>query len=413
MSARSVAASSGVAAVGLAAAGALGPLEAAAPVASRRPGERGRRPGPAPETRLFPLSAFTLESGVVLEQVTIAYRTWGELAPSRDNAVVVCHALTGSADVDSWWGDLLGAGRALDPSRDFVVASNVLGSCYGTTGPASLRREGGERWGASFPAVTIRDLVRLQGELLAALGVERIRLVVGGSLGGMQALEWALLFPERVETVAALATNAAHSAWQVAWSEAQRLAIAADPRFRGGAYPVDDPPTGGLAAARAMAMVSYRARAGLEERFARRREADGRFAVARWLARHGERLVDRFDANCYLTLTRAMDTHDLARGRGALASVLGSVRAPVLVGTIPSDVLYPPDEQLALARLLRHGDLATIASPHGHDAFLIESSQVDAALRRFRVRTGTAGERPAVSRRRAASALRPLAGGRP
>ena len=224
---------------------------------------------------------FSLESGAELRDLTVAYRTWGELAPSRDNAVVVCHALTGSADVDSWWGGLLGSGRALDPGRDFVVCSNVLGSCYGTTGPASPRRSGGERWGADFPAVTIRDLVRLQGELLAALGVERIRLVVGGSLGGMQALEWALLFPERVESVAAIATNARHSPWQVAWSEAQRLAIAADPRFRGGRYAPADPPVAGLAAARAMAMVSYRARGGFEERFARRREATGRSPSAR------------------------------------------------------------------------------------------------------------------------------------
>jgi homoserine O-acetyltransferase len=247
----------------------------------------------------------------------------------------------------------------------------------------------------------VRDLVRLQGELVAALGVERIRLVVGGSLGGMQALEWALLFPERVESVAALATNARHSPWQVAWSEAQRLAIAADPRWRGGAYPVDDPPRAGLAAARAMAMVSYRAPGGFEERFARRREADGTFAVAGWLARHGERLVDRFDAASYVTLTRTMDTHDLARGRGELAAVLGTVRLPVLVGTIPSDVLYPPAEQRELAARLGRGELATIDSPHGHDGFLIESAQVEAALRDFRERTGTA--RTIRSRRRRAA----------
>ena len=351
-------------------------------------------PAHSPGTRFLSLPTFALDSGASLAPVTVAYRTWGELAPSRDNAVVVCHALTGSADVDRWWGELLGPGRAFDPEHDFVVASNVLGSCYGTTGPASYRGEGGEggeRWGSAFPEVTVRDLVRLQGELLTALGVERIRLVAGGSLGGMQALEWALLFPERVESVAALATNARHSPWQVAWSEAQRLAIAADPRFRGGDYPADDPPRDGLAAARAMAMVSYRARGGFEDRFARRREANGTFAVARWLARHGERLVDRFDAASYVTLTRAMDSHDLARGRGELGAVLGGVRAPVLVGTIGSDVLYPPEEQRELARRLWRGELATIDSPHGHDGFLIESAQVNAAILAFRARTGTLG----------------------
>ena len=363
-------------------------------------GDAGRTLSPA--TRFLAVPRFVLESGVELHEVTVAYRTWGELAPSRDNAVVVCHALTGSADVDAWWGDLLGAGRALDPGRDFVVASNVLGSCYGTTGPTTPRARGAAPWGGAFPPPTVRDLVRLQGELLVALGVERIRLVVGGSLGGMQALEWALLFPEWVESVAALATNARHSPWQIAWSEAQRLTIAADPRWRGGAYPTEDPPRAGLAAARAMAMVSYRARGGFEERFARRREAHGTFAVAGWLARHGERLVDRFDAASYVTLTRTMDSHDLARGRGELGAVLGAVRIPVLVGTIPSDVLYPSEEQRDLAARLGRGELATIDSPHGHDGFLIESAQVEAAVRAFRERTGTTEScrrRPAGGRR--------------
>lgn len=199
--------------------------------------------GPAPSLALD--GAFALESGVRLPSVTVAYRTWGRLNARGDNAVLVCHALTGSADVDRWWGALLGPGRAFDPDRDFVVCSNVLGSCYGTTGPASPRPGGASRWGGDFPAVTVRDIVRVQAALLEALGVRRLRLVVGGSLGGMQVLEWALLFPERVDAIAPVAVSARHSAWCIGLSEAQRQAIYADPRWRGGRYPPTTGPRGG------------------------------------------------------------------------------------------------------------------------------------------------------------------------
>jgi homoserine O-acetyltransferase len=331
-----------------------------------------------------------LDSGAVLPEVTVAYRTWGRLSPEGTNAVLVCHALTGSADVDRWWSPLLGPGRALDPDRDFVVCSNVLGGCYGTTGPASPRPDTGRRWGGSFPDVSIRDIVRVQAALLETLGVRRLRLVVGGSLGGMQVLEWTLLFPDRVEAIAPLAVSARHSAWCIALSEAQRQAVYADPRWRGGHYPGDDPPEAGLAAARAIAMCTYRSRASFEARFGRRGAPAGPFAVESWLHHHGRALVDRFDANTYVTLTRAMDTHDVGRGRGGWRAALATVAAPALVVSIDTDVLYPPVEQEELAAALPAARLATLVSPHGHDAFLVEAEATNALVAEFRARAATA-----------------------
>jgi len=327
---------------------------------------------------------FALEAGGALPSLTIAFRTWGRLAAGGGNAVLVCHALTGSPDVERWWSPLLGPGRALDPERDFVVCSNVLGSCYGTTGPASPRPDGAGRWGGSFPELTIRDMVRAQAALLDALGVRRLALVLGGSLGGMQVLEWALLFPERVAAIVPIAVSARHSAWCIALSEAQRQAIAADPRWRGGDYPAHEPPEAGLAAARQIAICSYRSRASLEPRFARERGADGDFAVGSWLRHHGRALVERFDAASYVALTRAMDSHDVGRGRGGWREALGSVKVPALVLSIDSDLLYPPVEQAELAEALPYGWLSTLHSPHGHDAFLIEAEAVNERVARFR-----------------------------
>jgi homoserine O-acetyltransferase len=327
---------------------------------------------------------FTLESGARLPSVTVAFRTWGRLDADGGNAVLVCHALTGSADVDRWWAALLGPGRALDPDRDFVVCSNVLGGCYGTTGPTSLRPGGHGRWGGDFPAVTVRDIVRVQAALLDALGVKRLRLVVGGSLGGMQVLEWALLFPDRVEAIAPIAVSARHSAWCIGLSEAQRQAIYADPRWREGCYPPEDGPDAGLAIARQIAMCTYRSRASLEARFSRSESEAGGFAVEGWLRHHGRALVDRFDASTYVTLTKAMDTHDVGRGRGGWREALATVRVPALVVSIDTDVLYPPVEQEELASALPLARLVRLASPHGHDAFLIEEETTNALVARFR-----------------------------
>ena len=338
----------------------------------------------APTPSLELAGPFVLESGARLPSVTVAYRTWGRLNARGDNAVLVCHALTGSADVDRWWGALLGPGRALGPDHDFVVCSNVLGGCYGTTGPTSPRPEGTARWGGDFPTITVRDIVRAQAALLDALRVRRLRLVIGGSLGGMQVLEWALLFPDRVDAIAPIAVSARHSAWCIGLSEAQRQAIYADPRWRAGHYPADDGPEAGLAVARQIAMCTYRSRESLEARFSRDEAATGGFAVEGWLRHHGRALVDRFDANTYVTLTRAMDTHDVGRGRRGWREALATVRVPALVVSIDTDLLYPPVEQEELAAALPDGRLATLRSPHGHDAFLIAGEATNTLVVRFR-----------------------------
>ncbi|MFI5166204.1 MAG: homoserine O-acetyltransferase [Thermoanaerobaculales bacterium] len=339
----------------------------------------------SPATRYLDLAGgHGLESGERLSEVRVGYRTWGRLDRAGGNAVLVCHALTGSADADRWWGGLIGPGRAFDSSEDFIVCSNVLGSCYGTTGPTSRRPTDGRPWGSNFPAVTVRDMVGVQARLLDALGVRRLRLVIGGSLGGMQALEWAASFPDRMEAIVALATCGRHSAWCIGLSEAQRQAIRSDPKWRGGCYPEADPPVLGLAVARMMAMCTYRSRESFAVRFPTPTRRTGEFEVASYLRHQGEKLADRFDANCYLTLTRAMDTHDLGRGRGEYGAVLRSITAPALVVAIDSDVLYPPAEQEELARLLPHAHLARLPSPHGHDAFLTETSAVNTLVRLFR-----------------------------
>jgi homoserine O-acetyltransferase len=346
-------------------------------------------PGDGPTRSLALGGPVPLEPGDVLPEVTVAYRTWGRLSPRGDNAVLVCHALTGSPDVDRWWGALLGRGRALDPDRDFVVCSNVLGGCYGTTGPASSRPDGTGRWGGDFPAISVRDIVRVQAALLDVLGVSRLRLVIGGSLGGMQVLEWALLRPDRVDAIVPIGVSARHSAWCIALSEAQRQAIYADPRWRDGRYPDGDGPEAGLSVARQIAMCTYRSRASLEARFSRDQPEPGRFAVCGWLGHHGRALVDRFDAATYVALTKAMDTHDVGRGRGGWRQALRAVRVPALVVSIDTDVLYPPLEQEELAAALPGGRLATVASPHGHDAFLIEGEATNALVAAFRDEVGS------------------------
>ncbi len=345
-------------------------------------------------TRIFQLPfPLVLESGGVLDDVRVAYRTWGRLNAARTNAVVVCHALTGNADADEWWEPLFGPGRALDPDRDFILCSNVLGSCYGTTGPASLDSHG-RRFAAAFPAITIRDMVSLQRLLVRHLNVRRIELVIGGSSGGMQALEWAASASGIVQSIAPIATSGRHSAWAVALSEAQRQAIFNDPQWNDGAYADNAPPAGGLGVARMIAMSAYRSHASFESRFARR-ASDGDFAIATWLQHHGAALAERFDAHSYVALTRALDSHDLGRDRGSYEETLRSIHQPSLVVSIDSDVLYPPVEQEELAMMLPNARFETLHSIHGHDAFLIELQALNEIVAGFRQSTRIKLARPA------------------
>jgi homoserine O-acetyltransferase len=340
---------------------------------------------------------FELECGARLPEVVIAYQTWGDIRHADERAILVCHALTGSADVDAWWPGLIGTRGAFDPERDFVICSNILGACYGTTGPASLKPAGRERYRADFPAVSVRDMVRLQCRLLDHLGIRKVELVTGPSLGGMQALEWAAMYPERVGSVVPIGVGARHSAWCIAISESQRAALRADPQWLGGYYSDDAPPVAGLAAARMMAVCTYRSWQSFDEKFGREKRADGLFEVQSYLRHQGSKINGRFDANTYMTLTHAMHTHDLGRGRGGHRSALRRIAQPAMVVSVSSDALYPPAEQRELAELLPNASYEVLDSLHGHDGFLLETEQLSRMISRFRDRSRAGTALAAVS----------------
>ena len=344
----------------------------------------------AAETRFHRVPGeFVLESGDTLTEVDIAFRTWGNPANARDNAILVCHALTGSADVEAWWPNIIGTGRAFDPANDFVVCANILGSCYGTTGPVSINPATGSRYRADFPRVSVRDMVELERVLLDALGIDRIALVTGPSLGGMQALEWALMYPGRVGSVVPIGVGGRHSPWCIGISEAQRAAIAADPNWKDGYYSDDAPPDKGLAAARMMAVCTYRSWDSFEKRFGRECRDDGLYQVQSYLRHQGAKINDRFDANTYVTLTHAMHTHDLSRGRGQYEEVLGAMETPALIVSVSSDTLYPPAEQRFLVEHMPSARYEILESAHGHDGFLIETERLGRLIADFRRQTGS------------------------
>lgn len=379
------------------------------PHASQLPATGAWRPGDELGQRRFMRMAvdrpFILEGGGQLDDITIAFETWGTLSETADNAILVCHALTGDAHAagpagaghptPGWWDGLIGPGRAIDTERWFVVCANVLGGCQGTTGPASDRSDRPEPYGPTFPVVTMRDIVRTQVRLADALGIDVWAAVIGGSMGGMQALEWGVMHPERVRRLVVLASTAAASAQQIAWWSTGRRAIALDPKWREGHYYDAEPgdgPHAGLALARQISQVTFRSDDVFTNRFGRepveplegRFEMWQRFQVERYLDYHGAKLARRFDANSYLLLTKAMDLHDLGRRRGGEAAALSRISAPVLSFGITSDILYPPHQQEHLVDAINEvGGDATyfeIDSPHGHDAFLIEYDQVAAGL---------------------------------
>ena len=345
---------------------------------------------------------------MVLRAVPVAVRTWGRLNARGDNALIVGHALTGNVDVEAWWGGLLGSGRAFDPEQFFVVSLGVPGSPYGTVSPLTTNPQTGTPYGSAFPRFTIRDTVALHRRVLEKIGVRQAAAAVGGSMGGMQVLEWAFHQTDDgeqpfVRALVPIAVGGRHTAWQIGWSEAQRQAIYADPNWKGGRYASEAPPRTGLAAARMMAMVSYRSHGSFADRFGRdaargssesgsskksagttagdNTAAGDLFAVESYLRYQGDKLTERFDANCYVRLTQQMDTHDVARGRGAYPDVLQAVTQPALVVGIDTDVLYPLAEQEELAAHLPQARLEVLASPHGHDAFLIEQQALGALVR--------------------------------
>lgn len=403
------------------------------------------------DQRIVEVPELTLESAVTIRNFPIAYKTWGNLNSEGDNCMVICHALTGSSDVSDWWGPLLGDDMAFDPSRFLVICLNSMGSPYGSFSPLTVNSETGKPYGPEFPLCTVRDDVKAHRIVLESLGVKSVACVVGGSMGGMIALEWAAMYgDDYVENVIALATSARHSAWCISWSEAQRQSIYSDPKYKGGYYPLDDPPVAGLSAARMSALLTYRSRNSFEKKFARRvpsltqskkttrpslrkptsvseqslqihndghtptgdfsqkrpsvsssnstdsvrslssttslssatgelkevKPAQTYFSAQSYLRYQGSKFIGRFDANCYIAITRKLDTHDLARDRFEfdedMELVLQSIETPLLVIGINSDGLFTYSEQEVLAENMPHAHLEKIESPEGHDAFLLE-----------------------------------------
>ena len=330
--------------------------------------------GPKAPPDEFYLHDFRLESGEVMPHVTVAFHTWGTLNDRRDNAIVVCHTLTGDTRATEWWSDLVGPGKPIDTDRFFVVCANILGSPYGSSSPVTGQPGRLNTYGGAFPRVSIRDSVSVQRRLVRYLGVKQVACVVGASMGGMLALEFAF-HRDLVRSIVVIAAGARHSPWSIAWTEAQRQAIFADPDWNGGAYAPDRPPLAGLAAARMMAMVSYRTSSEFDQRFGREANGSG-FDIESYLHHQGRKFVDRFDANCYVSLTRQLNTHDVGRSRGGHEEALGALPQPALVVGIRSDVLYPLHEQIELSSLLPGGRLEVMSSHQGHDSFLADQKSL-------------------------------------
>ncbi len=361
------------------------------------------RPELGPGHRSFAgIGDLPLESGDVLADVTMAYETWGSLDEDRGNVVLVLHALTGDSHVigaqdashpsPGWWEDLIGPGKAIDTDRWFVIAPNVLGGCQGSTGPSSPA-PGGRPYGSRFPLLTVRDQVAAERALCDHLGLLDLALVIGGSMGGMRAIEWACTHPGAVQRLAVIASSARASADQIAWNSAQIAAIRADAGFHGGDYydlPAEEGPHRGLGVARRIAHTTYRTASELESRFGNQAQpgedpfrGTGRHQVTSYLDHHAAKLSRRFDANSYLVLAQSMNTHDVGRGRGGTAAALAAVRARTLVGAIDSDRLFPPSLVEETARYVPDAAWHVASSPVGHDAFLLAHSDLDEWIARL------------------------------
>ncbi|KAI1103796.1 homoserine O-acetyltransferase [Jackrogersella minutella] len=366
-----------------------------------------------------------LDSGEILESCPIAYKTWGRLNDTRDNVLVICHALTGSSDISDWWSPLLGRGKAFDPAHFFVFCANVLGSPYGSASPLTIDPHTGRPYASEFPQTTVRDDVRAHKYVLDALDVRSVAAVIGGSMGGMTTLEWPLCTtPGYIRSIIPIATAADHSAWGISWAETQRQCIYSDPKFDDGYYEPrpEGQPSAGLAAARMVAMLTYRSCMSFDSRFGRKPQRqkarpvqeppldlprtdvatataapmgeraerkswtarrDPSFSAQGYLHYQGQKFIQRFDANCYLHITNKMDSHDVALGRaqaeddeGALRSVLAGVPPGALVVSVETDALFLPEQQERLAACLPDATLAVLRSSDGHDGFLLEFEQL-------------------------------------
>ncbi|OMC22550.1 homoserine O-acetyltransferase [Mycobacterium sp. SP-6446] len=363
---------------------------------------------PEGEIGLVDIGSLTLESGAVIDDVRIAVQRWGELSPTRDNVVVVMHALTGDSHITGpagpehptagWWDGVAGPGAPIDTNRWCAVATNVLGGCRGSTGPSSLAPDG-KPWGSRFPRISVRDQVEADVAALAALGIKQVAAVIGGSMGGLRALEWMVSRPDQVRAALLLAMSARSSADLIGHLETQISVIKGDPDWQGGDYyDTGRKPDFGMSIARRFAHLTYRGEAELDTRFANGSQGDedpltgGRYAVQSYLEHQGDKLVDRFDAGTYVALSASCSSHDVGRGRGGVRKALRGCPVPVVVGGITSDRLYPLRLQEELAELLPGcTGLHVLESPYGHDGFLIEAEAVNDLIRKTLELAGNEG----------------------
>lgn len=347
------------------------------------------------QTKRF--DSLELDCGVTLAPVEVAYQTYGTLNAERSNAILITHAFSGdahAAGIDpqnqqkGWWDSMIGPDKGFDTDQHFVICSNVLGGCRGTTGPGSIDPATGQVFGMTFPVITIGDMVRLQAKLIESLGIERLLCVAGGSMGGMQVLEWAARYPDRVAAAIPIATTPRHSAQQIAFNEVGRQAIMADPDWNDGNYYGGKLPGRGLAVARMVGHITYMSDESMRQKFGRRqREDQGIFEVESYLRYRGSQFVDRFDANSYLYITKAMDLFDLAAGQQSLTAVLERSKTKFLVISFTSDWLYPSYQSQEVVNALRrrNQDVAYIelTSKYGHDAFLVEVEEQTEIVKGF------------------------------
>jgi len=356
---------------------------------------------------------FQLENNQILPELEIAYETHGELNSEKSNAILVCHALTGSAHVTGeamypefmvkhtpllqsinsstpgWWKELIGPGNIFDTNKYCIISSNIIGSCYGSSGPLSTNPNTSKKYGSDFPQVTVRDMVRAQNRLIEYLDIKKLFLATGGSLGGMQVLEWAITFPEKTHSIIPIATSARHSDWSIGINHLARQAIINDSNFKDGHY--TSQPSKGLSLARKVGMISYRTDKNFNDRFNYENvkeniaplNSHNTFQVENYLNYQGDKFVNRFDANSFLNLSVAMDLHDVSRERGNIGDTLGTIKCPALCIGVDTDVLYPAHEQKTIASQIPKAEYGEIKSIYGHDAFLIEFDQMSKIIKPF------------------------------
>ena len=328
----------------------------------------------------FP-GSFVLENGHSLPGIDITYTTSGTLNRQKDNVVWVFHALTGNAEPSVWWPELIGPGNIFDPDDYYIVCANIIGSCYGTTGPTSIHKFTGQPYLHDFPHITIKDMVKAHELLRQELGIEKINVGIGGSLGGQQLLEWATEKPDLFEHIIPVATNARHSAWGIAFNEAQRMALTADRTFYNGS---PDGGKAGLKAARAIAMISYRTQ-DIYQKNQTDTEPDltDNFRASSYQQYQGEKLSRRFNAHAYYILSKAMDSHNIGRGRGSVEQALRNINSKALVIGVKTDLLFPIVEQELIANEVSHSDFTMIESIFGHDGFLVETTLISEIIKNF------------------------------